>query len=131
MRCREGCTKSCCEGCGRETSGRFCGRCANRAHREFSDFASSMDAQDYTGHESDPNQRVKVWQLTPALGSEDDRLWFQTRDEALEWIAYHFDAVIDDLTDNVRANGHERGSIAITLERVWTTAKEATAGTRR
>lgn len=79
-------------------------------------------AAEYTGQETDPDAKVSVWVLTPALGTSFDEVWFKTHDDAME----HVDDNDHDLHELLyEATKDGWGEITIRIERREVTAEDA------
>lgn len=79
-------------------------------------------APDYAGNELDPNQKVSVWELTPALGTSYDMLWLKSHKAAVQWVEDNYDELLEKIHEATESGG---GSVTVKIERVETTAEEA------
>jgi hypothetical protein len=77
---------------------------------------------EYTGKETDPDTKVSVWVLTPALGTSFDVLWFKTHDEAMEHVEDNYHDLHDLLYEATKDGW---GEITIRIERREVTAEDA------
>lgn len=79
-------------------------------------------APEYAGQETDPDAKVSVWVLTPALGTSYDSLWFKTHDDAMEHVDDN-DYDLHELLYEATKDGW--GEITIRIERREVTAEDA------